>query len=288
MTGTDIPQQAGKVSLAHLQDMPEQAYSAGALSAEVPGRFWFDDKGFRFDLLWRPNPGHRRLFVFFSGDAMRSRNDPPVFQRWSWGPHFPGHCLYFSDPSLYLHPRLGLAWYAGTQKYDPLPAIARTIREICLAQDIPLSRVFSYGSSGGGFAALRLLSMLPDIGAIAINAQTNVTRYEKKNTERYLDICFAKRDRVQALKDYPQRLSLFVHVPVLLGRRIIYIQNEMDTHHYDIHYRPFCGAMGSDAEANETEGPFRRLLFAHEGGHTKAETPEVFGKALDIVRSFEP
>ena len=68
---------------------------------------------------------------------------------------------------------------------------------------------------------------------------------------------------------------------------IIYIQNELDTHHMQEHYGPFALSMGYEATANETEGMFRRLHFSHEGGHRKAETPEVFTQAMAILEQWQ-
>ncbi len=246
----------------------------------------FTEDDFRFDFLFSPRKGAKRLFVLFSGDALRAKNDPPVFQRWTWAPHFPGHCLYISDPSLHLASDLGLAWYAGTSGCDPLPTIKRVITEIAHQLNVAVRDVWSYGSSGGGFAALRLGCQLPGIGVVAINPQTVVTNYAGGSLKRYLRYCFDGRDRTKALADFPERLSLLAQVEPLKKTRVIYIQNTTDTHHFQEHYLPFCEAMGVGPEHNETETDFRRLLFAHDGGHKKAENPEVFDKALDIIESY--
>ena len=79
-------------------------------------------------------------------------------------------------------------------------------------------------------------------------------------------------------------MDLMHHVEQLKDRNIVLIQNTLDTHHYEKHYKPFCAAMGVSADANINEGRFRRILFEHEGGHSKAETPEVFDLAMRIVQ----
>ena len=282
---TRIPQFSGKTTLGDLDEIPRRPWTVDPQALAGPCLMDFEEQGFRFDALWSPKPGAERLFVLFSGDALRSKNDPPVFQRWSWAPHFPGHCLYFSDPALYLADWLGLAWYAGTAGFDVLPPIARAIEAVLAAVGLGPDRAFAYGSSGGGFAALRLAAMMPGTGAVAINPQTVVPVYERKTTEMYLRLAF-DRGRKGALRHYPERLSLLELVPRLQQRRLIYIQNTLDPHHYEKHYLPFCAAMGAPPEANETEGGFRRLLFAHEKGHVKAETPAVFGRAMQIVQDM--
>lgn len=99
---------AGKTSLDELRALPRSEWHEGAnLPLEGPELFHSTRAGLTYDLLWSPKPGAKRLFVLFSGDAMRSKNNPPVFQRWSWAPQFPGHCLYVSDPTLLMAPSEG-------------------------------------------------------------------------------------------------------------------------------------------------------------------------------------
>lgn len=239
----------------------------------------------RYDYLWAPKEGSKRLFILFSGDAQRKKNNPPVFQRWSWAPNFPGHCLYVSDPMLHLHPDMGLAWYAGTQDHDPLEAIIRRVQGMLPILGLTPSEVWTYGSSGGGYAALRIASMFPEVSAIAINPQTNIANYEMRSPDHYAKVCLGRTNRHEALRDFPRRMDLSQHVAELRQRRVVLIQNKLDTHHYEEHYKPFCATMGEGDAQNLDSGLFRRILFAHDGGHTKAETPEVFEAVMNIVEN---
>lgn len=283
----NIPSQSGKTTLDSLVGIPRSPLpEQGEVTRNRVGLYYKVIDGFKFDLLWQPHKKTNRLFVLFSGDAMRSKNNPPVFQRWSWAKFFPGNCLYISDPSLYLDDRLGLAWYAGTDTFDPMPEVIKIVRSIANHLDIPNEEIYSYGSSGGGFAALRMAAMMEGVGAIAVNPQTVVTNYAMKNTDRYLRLCFNGRDRIAAVSDFPERLSLFHQINMLQHRKIIYIQNELDEHHYEYHYIPFCDAMNEPHNSNSTVGNFRRLIFSHVDGHKKAETQDVFSKAMQIVEEW--
>lgn len=279
-----IPEKSGKFSLEELKNLKQLEWSdeSGASGSE-PQMLHFTEGGYKFDFLWHPSAKHKRIFVLFSGDAMRDKYDPPVFQRWSWAPHFPGHCLFVSDPSIYLDPRLGLAWYAGTKDFDPMPTVAEKVNIIREKLKVPAREVYSYGSSGGGFAALRFLLFYAEGGAIAINPQTVITNYHLKSVERYLEKCFGNRDRGEGLKTYPKRFSLLESSDVLKDRRIILIQNTQDTHHYEEHYKPFCTALGAGNEHAPNDKPLHRILFSHEGGHRKAESQEVFDTAMGLV-----
>lgn len=280
---TNIPKFSGKVSLANLDEVSKAEWAG--VPAQDSCVYHHDEDGLRYDFLWRPAPGSDKIFILFSGDAMRKDNDPPVFQRWSWAPHFPGHCLYFSDPSLYLNEKMGLAWYAGTEKIDVQAVIVEIIRGFLAKLGLNEENVYGYGSSGGGFATLRLLHFMPKAAAIAINPQTSVCRYEYKNVERYLDVCFNGRSREEALRDFPERLDLTSTPERLRGKRVAIIQNLLDTHHYEEHFKPLCAKLGTGFEHDPQDPALRRILFSHEGGHKKAETQEAFDAIIDQVRS---
>lgn len=280
-----IPANSGKTSATALVDVPTINVTNGAdMPLGKTGLFRFEVAGHRFDYLWQPKPNAKRMFVLFSGDAKRTLYEPPVFQRWSWADHFPGHCLYVSDPMLHMSPDIGLAWYSGTESLDPLEVITRHVLKMLPQLNLVAADVTAYGSSGGGFAAIRLTTQHPDISAIAINPQTNIANYIYKTPDRYARICLKRPDRHRALADFPERMDLLSHVHTLRKRKLTLIQNRLDFHHYEDHYIPFCQAMGCSGEENLDEGNLRCVLFKHEGGHGKAETPEAFATALRILQ----
>lgn len=280
-----IPRYSGKTTLAQLKEVERTELSTATRLPEEKALIMRESReGLRLDYLWKPNPGARRLFVFFSGDALRSKNDPPVFQRWTWSSFFPGHCLYVSDPSLHLDSQLGLAWYSGTKDVDPMPAIIDRVSWVAGQMNLHHEEVYAYGSSGGGFAALRMAALMPGAGVVAINPQTSILDYHGKAVEKYLRVCFGETDREAAFSRYPDRLSVLEHCERLRGRKLIYIQNTLDTHHLEMHFKPFCRLMGVPPLQNESEGNFRRLLFSDEGGHGKAESQQVFDRAMQIIQ----
>lgn len=281
-----IPTKSGKTSASTLGNIRTLDVTSGAdFQLGETALFRCEVARQRYDYLWQPKPNATRLFVLFSGDAKRDLYEPPVFQRWSWADHFPGHCLYVSDPMLHMSPDIGLAWYSGTESVDPLEVITQHVLGILPQLGLVSADVTAYGSSGGGFAAIRLTTKHPDISAIAINPQTNIAKFAYKTPDLYARTCLNRSDRHRALADFPERMDLLSHVPTLKQRKLILIQNRLDLHHYDDHYTPFCRAMGCTGEENLTEGNLRRILFDHEGGHGKAETPEAFATALWILQS---
>lgn len=277
-----VPEYSGKVSAEQLQELARLPLNVDSVGDETPAFFSANDSGFEFDFLWHPKKGSKKLFILFSGDADRQKYDPPVFQRWSWAKLFPGHCLFVSDPALYLEKTLGLAWYTGTSTYDPLSFISYVVQGIADRMSISSESVVSYGSSGGGFAALRLGTVLPGMVVVCINPQTVVTNYRLQKVEKLLRVCFNGMTRVEALNAFPGKLS--IDVENLVCSKLIYAQNTMDTHHHEEHFKPFVEALDSKRTTRPL-GWFETILFAHEGGHLKAETSDVFSKIMSLVEA---
>src|SRR5690606_36415632 len=112
---------------------------------------------------------------------------------------------YISDPTLKLYEDLGLAWYIGNKEADVQPIIVEIIKVVATKLNIPLENVILYGSSGGGFAALKFSSLIPEAIAIAINPQIDITVYKQGMADRFLKRCFDGISRKEAIKLYPER-----------------------------------------------------------------------------------
>ncbi len=280
----DLPLQAGKISGASLNEIRRWRWTHGGAMPDKSALLDYQFGDFRFDFLWQPKPDSNRLFLIFSGDAMRKKNDPPVFQRWSWAPYFPGNCLFVSDPALYISEKIGLAWYSGVRRCDFLKVISVLVDEVIETLRIDVQNVYSYGSSGGGFAALRLACFSTNVKPIAINPQTQICQYEYRSVERYLQKCLNVQSRHDGELLFSERLNLCNHSSLLSERRIFYIQNVLDTHHVDVHYKPFCESMGVSTEHDLEHPTFKRYHFSHPDGHRKAETREVF---IELMTQIE-
>lgn len=280
-----IPKNSGKTVLKDLASVPEKNFTGEVNEPLSETLYSLEYGGLKYDFLWRPKcQAQDKIFVLFSGDAMRKKNNPPVFQRWSWADFFPGHVLYFSDPALYLDSKLGLAWYCGTTYQDPLEKISEIIAGIAGQLGIQEKNIILYGSSGGGFAALRLSLFFDKISVICINPQVDVTRYRLKNVEFYLKTCFGLNSREEAIDKFERRISLLPHLDELATKNVVYIQNTMDSHHYESHYCLFKEEICKST--NFSEKRFKEIIFSHQEGHGKAETQEVFDEALAFLEEW--
>ncbi len=280
---TKIPKYSGKVSVDALSEIPKKLFSPSLLNLEEEVLF-YKETALPLEFLWRPKKGANRVFIFFSGDAQRKKNNPPVFQRWSWASKMPGHSIFISDPALYLNDTLGLAWYAGTQNMDISQEIAHLLTQISEEINIPLKDFVLYGSSGGGYAALKISTLLEAAQVIAINPQTNILKYNQYLVEKYLRDAWELKSRKSVEDNDDFRFSLLHErtLKKLKQRRIIYIQNTFDSHHFEEHFLPFCTKYQS-IEGDEHIEALSTLLFSDKAGHSKAESQEVFDRAMRLL-----
>ena len=258
-----------KVSIDQLDDMPRFKYQEKEDLSSFHSLYSFEDEGHNFDFIWCPKEKSNKLFVFFSGDALREKLNPPVFQRWKWADKFPGHCIFFSDPSLYLDDKLGLAWYSGTDNFDPLASISSFLLNLVNKKSINVDNIVSYGSSGGGFAALRLASFIEGINVVAINPQTNIVAYDNWAVERYLRVCYGGIDRAKAINDFSDKFNLLSNFNKerISRSNILYVQNRLDSHHMLEHYYPF-----SKEKFFLESSKYKELIFCDNKGHGVAES----------------
>jgi hypothetical protein len=268
---------AKKTSIKHLDSVPRHNWAGPAdLDVQERGLYTEHFEGEQFDFIFDPKPETGRLIVFFSGDARRSTFEPPVFQRWSWASKFQASCLYFSDPALYHHDNLGLAWYAGNSRGDYLAHIAEIVASVANTVGAGEDQVFSYGSSGGGFAALRFARYYQGLQVIAINPQTDLWKYPVKWTNRMSKVCYGADELGGVPQDQAYKFTA-LDPDVTAGARSIFLaQNVQDTDHHENHFTPFRNYMESSVHAEK----LKICEFSDDSGHAGAENQETFDEIL--------
>ncbi|MDR2208207.1 MAG: hypothetical protein LBE22_04455 [Azoarcus sp.] len=243
------------------------------------GQYSYNYNGLTFEYLYQPsrNPDHqKRLVVLYTGAVNREKYQLPVYQRWSWAHRFNANVLCTSDPSLRLSEDIPIAWYFGTIETNVALAYANLVADICDKENIALSDVVLYGSSGGGFSALQALRYLPEAAVIAINSQTWLKKYHEKHYRIFRETCIQNAE-------YPDdhvRLSLFASISDFTQSRIVLAQNkEFDAFHYEHHHLPFLGALKDEGAKRVTE-----VLFENEKGHSAGEPQALLPELLRLVR----
>ncbi|WP_257162144.1 alpha/beta fold hydrolase [Corynebacterium cystitidis] len=149
------------------------------------------------------------------------------------------HRLSISDPSLYLHPDLNLAWYAGNYRQPNLQEdLARIIEHV--ARQLKVRRILLMGGSGGGFASLVLGRLLPQSTVVAMNPQTDIERYHEQHVKKYVDICWKGDHDAFRAATASTIWSLEAPAPDRKpAGKIFYLQNTNDDFHVKNHLEPF-------------------------------------------------
>ncbi|WP_156963057.1 hypothetical protein [Halomonas alkaliantarctica] len=283
MKNNKVLPSSGKADSKKLTEISSKKFKIGDFfSWQEPTLYQMHDEDTCLDFLWSPKPGYKNLFVLFSGDVPREKYSLPVFQRWSWAPYFPGNTLYVADPMLRHSDSLGLAWYAGDQYVDPMEKIAKLLGLLCKQHNIEESNIVFYGSSGGGFAALRALLFFEKASAIAINPQTDISKYHRKKVNEFVGSLYKGVSFKKVFEKFESKTNLLASVDKLVGRNIVYAQNELDAFHVKYHEIPFF----EEITKNGFESRIKKIRFCHEGGHGKAETPDVFYQSLRHIGQY--
>lgn len=228
------------------------------------------------------------LFVFFSGARDPSKSKLPYFNRWSWAPQIPGSCLFVSDPTLYLDAeKLRLGWYVGSDKHDWMNSTIQLVRKVAQLLGVDDSKIIFYGSSGGGFAALKAVGLLNNGVAIAINPQTDILKYNKEPVNEFLSKSFHKVASEIPDNIKRERFSVFSGLARSKKAKFILLQNVQDISHYKKHYLPLCAYLGLDAEDKKIAlNRYNTWLYDCESGHgpePKELIPLLLSQALNLT-----
>lgn len=245
----------------------------------------FSEEGLIYDYLLIESP-QPSLYVFFSGSVKRAKRPLPIFQRCSWAPMFPGTCLYLADPTLHLHKDLGVAWYMGIGDQDPLTVYSKLIIQIAQKKSIPESEIYLYGSSAGGFAALRITRFLPKATAIAINPQTQLPSYHGSHFAQALASCASGIQKHQAGRLLKSRVDVLYDIDHLRHTPVVYAQNIWDRHHFTQHFSPLVKALDLEISTGYSSPSFRTVFFDEPGGHRKAEPKQLVQHLLQQAKSI--
>ncbi len=226
------------------------------------------------------------LFVFFAGARDPQKSLLPYYNRWSWANKMPGSCLYVSDPTFNIDPeKLKLAWYIGTESHDWMQSILKLIKKISILLGVQGSHIIFYGSSGGGFAALKAVGSLNEGVAIAINPQTNILKYIPAHVNNYLNIAFNSKLENIDNNVKKERFSVFSGLARSRKAKFIILQNIQDSFHYKNHYIPLCSFLGLSSQDQKDKSEIQRYntwLYDCESGHG-AEPSELVPKIIDYA-----
>lgn len=231
------------------------------------------------------------LIVTFPGAASAEKNIYPLFARIATFRQGTGPFMAFADPTIMMDKsrNMRLSWFLGGPGFDPTHAIVRAIRR---AQGkTGAKHIVLVGGSGGGFAALRVASMIPGSLAYLHEGTTNMAKSIPTSVDRYFDTIWPDWNKDQLLQAFPERFDMVRHYTSSRPENTVYmVQSEDDSRFRTTQYNPFRHAMGVKSETGSTTDG-RRKFVLYKGkirGHGKVTANEFqhhFKNALEHWRT---
>lgn len=247
-----------------------------SIAFQLKGETW------NFPALYYPSE-IKSLFVLTPSAIDRSKMVLPVFSRWTWAAEglFPGHALCVADPTLELSESLRLGWLIGNKEKCATTELADFVVKFAKSRGIPNEKIVFYGSSASGFSALALAACIEGSTAVAINSQTDALSYEiSKQVSLIQEYCFNNLTQEEIRSNFSNRVDMAKRWESVEESRVFLVQNQTDTHHYNIHFAPFWKSLGGTAAPGvERAGKHTAWVYHQEGGHI----PESKEMAQEII-----
>lgn len=271
-----------------VQDFAQKLHDASAQSAITAFRGKI--KRQLFDFIFFPAPS-KNLFVLCPSAITPGKSPVPYFYRWAWAAQgkFPGNVLVVSDPTFYLDPRLGVGWFFGTREEDATFYFSKILKIFCKTLQINYRNVVFWGSSAGGFIAMQFAKYFPGSAAVAVNAQTDISRYEDNALFYQLEFPGLAAEEIN--RQFASRLNLVANSKNFSGNTLFLVHNIQDAHHYREHFLPFFSALSGRPVQELPEGihhiphsSHSAWVYSHPDGHM-AETPEMAKCILKLLEA---
>lgn len=194
-------------------------------------------RGHPIDIRHEPR-GFDTTTVFFHAALTGKKYTFPFFSGAGISAGLPTNRIFIMDPSLYVSHDLSLAWFAGNHKQ---PRLQYAIRGILKHLAPPEQRMVTFGSSGGGYAALYYAANREGAVAVPVNPQTNLANYNRGAVARYARLGW-NLSGDDALKKIPAVTDL-TRIYRTPGKQVLYVQNVNDRTHMQGHFEPFMRAL---------------------------------------------
>lgn len=226
-------------------------------------------------LLKRKNDSDK-LFIFFNGAVTIATQKKyyPYFSRVSWSDKFNGHCLYIYDKSLDMAEDYTLGWYRGGE-ISLHDIYLELIKKFSEKLNVKYENIYFYGSSGGGFAALKFSESFPLSTAIAINPQIKCLNYGLKAAVDKFKSVYHNHNNSSSVEVNPDKFYKN-------GSKMILVQNIQDVPHYENHFKPFWSHFAKTSQPVDYDNWNQAILYDHESGHG-GEPKEVLDEILKLI-----
>lgn len=220
--------------------------------------FW---DGIRFPFLISRKENINRAVVIGTGHYDRKKyKDEVVFNRHSWANDIRATCIYYADPTIDLSKDDCLFWGYGRNEDWYLERVGRLLMRILGRMSIRIEDTLFFGSSGGGFTAIALATILRG-RAFAINPQLICTNFWPRIVQVMKDTCL--RDGEQIIEE---RLDIAKLAKKAGYMPYVYLMINSDSERdFNTQLQPFL------RELRDYNLPIERVKiceYYHNGGHS--------------------
>lgn len=168
-----------------------------------------NDDNIKYEFLIRFSSSNKNVICLGSGAySPKESISPPIFRRHTWQSEFEESVIYYNDPTLYNDPDLLLGWGVGKNDKWYLQNIAEIIIRLAKKNHIDSKNILFFGSSGGGFTALMLATIIKKSSVLVNNPQMFLFNYLKAPFNKMIDSCFDNSDLDKILKKYKYRFDV--------------------------------------------------------------------------------
>lgn len=144
--------------------------------------------------------------------------------------------VFVSDPAL--DQEIPIGWFAGDNSHALQEDLVRVFKHIIHGLGDSKNLIF-FGPSAGGFASLYYSKQFPGSLAIAVNPQTDISRYLPSHVDLYRQACWGNHELSETGVVY----NLVGEYQKGFPNHVVYLQNEDDTFHIDNHLEPWKKAV---------------------------------------------
>ncbi|MGH7183771.1 MAG: hypothetical protein ACREJN_17595, partial [Nitrospiraceae bacterium] len=210
----------------------------------------FDGRQINYDFLLTARPG-TVLLCHFHGNAPREGTHLPFFTGLGVTNSIASSRFIPSDPVLAIDASLSLAWHFGCEGIRLQAITVSIVKKLQTILFAP--RVVAWGSSGGGFAAIRVAKEIQNSIALPWNPQTDIMKYVRDPVNSYLRAAFPNIASDCSLPSGRGQFPSLCTDEFADGYqgRILYLQERTDWH-VRAHLKPFLASFCEKAGSNIT------------------------------------
>lgn len=190
------------------------------------------------------------LMVLLPGAVNRSKGCID-FQRHSWSSEFDSHVMSISDPTIEQSNDLSIGWFQYKNGLDCITALKELILKVASSLKVHSKDITLFGSSAGGFTAMKLGEMLKDSDVVAINPQIYLNQYTRSHFEAMANYSYGSLEIESNSNKFHERIEIDALSLSKRNRPTFIVQNKLDVKHFERHLKRFMKIIPNDEYARE-------------------------------------